>query len=293
MSPLFFFCRRESTTVGYDSVAWCPCLLTCRFLLFFVFVVIDDHLVKAVKFKIEITEKTGYLAASSSAASNTSTFSSGSNGSHTFTSTFRIPSNSAMAKLLDTVDHHHLGHYNGSSSVTSTASGPTSAGATSSTIASSVAAPEVVVSTRRASDGGSILSSAAAAVSTSLASALNPFSITTHYHQYHHHLLHYIVGAGACPPLPPYSILTCRTVKVTLHQQQGANSTLRAIYEKLQAVWEQQALEYEQQQAAAATSCSTISTTNGVSGVSGGGEDFRTIAAPAPIMQKAPRGPAM
>lgn len=82
-------------------------------------------------------------------------------------------------------------------------------------------------------------------------------------------------------------------VKVTLHQQQGANSTLRAIYEKLVAVWEQQTLMYEQQQAAAAaaTSCSTISTTSGVSG--GGGGDFRAMVAPAPIMQKAPRGPAM
>ncbi|KAF9312939.1 hypothetical protein BGZ91_006407, partial [Linnemannia elongata] len=80
---------------------------------------------------------------------------------------------------------------------------------------------------------------------------------------------------------------------VTLHQQQGANSTLRAIYEKLVVVWEQQTLMYEQQQAAAAaaaTSCSTISTT---SGVSGGGGDFRAMVAPAPIMQKAPRGPAM
>ncbi|KAF9293636.1 hypothetical protein BGZ88_005099 [Linnemannia elongata] len=250
---------------------------------------IDDHLVKAVKFKIEITEKTGYLASSSSTASNTSTFSSVSNASHTSTSTSHIMSSSAVAAILATVDHHHHGHYHGSPSVTSTASGPTSAGATSSTIASSVAVPEVIVAARRASDGGSILSSAAAAVSTSLAAARNPFSSNSHHHQYHHHLHH---TGGAYPPLPHPSALPRRMVKVTLHQQQGANSTLRAIYEKLVVVWEQQTLMYEQQQAAAAaaTSCSTISTT---SGVSGGGGDFRAMVAPAPIMQKAPRGPAM
>ncbi|KAF9547430.1 hypothetical protein EC957_008440 [Mortierella hygrophila] len=253
---------------------------------------IDDHPVKAVKFKIEITEKAGYLASSSSTVSNTSTFSSVSNASHTSTSTSHIMSSSAVAAILATVDHHHHGNYHGSPSITSTASGSTSAGATSSTIASSVAVPDVVVAARRASDGGSILSSAAAAVSTSLAAARNPFSSNNHHQQYHHHLHH---TGGAYPPLPHPSTLPRRMVKVTLHQQQGANSTLRAIYEKLQVVWEQQTLAYEQQQAAAAaaTSCSTISTTSGVSGVSGGGGDFRAIAAPMPIMQKAPRGPAM
>ncbi|KAG0292072.1 hypothetical protein BGZ96_004559 [Linnemannia gamsii] len=235
---------------------------------------IDDQPVKAVKFKIEITEKAGYLASCSSTVSNTSTFSNASNVTTNSNSTGfnTIPSSCAVAAILATVDHKN--HYHGSPSVTSTVSGPTSAGA-SSTIVSSVA-PEVVVAARRASDGGSILSSAAAAVSTSLAAAArNPFSSNSHHHQYHHHLHH---TGGAYPPLPHHSsTLPRRIVKVTLHQQQGANSTLRAMYEKLQVVWDQQTLIFEQQQQQAA-SCSTIST---------------TMTTPAPIMQRAPRGPAI
>ncbi|KAF8925563.1 hypothetical protein BGZ47_003180, partial [Haplosporangium gracile] len=245
---------------------------------------IDDQPVKPVKFKIEITEKSSYLASSSSAVSNTSTFSSVSNASRNSSVTSHIMSSSVVAAILATVDHR--GNYHGSPSVTSTVSRPTSAGATSSTIASSVVAPEVLVASRRASDGGSILSSAAAAFSTSLATARNPFSSSNHHnhHQYRHHLHHTV---GAYPPLPHPSTLPRRMIKVTLHQQQGANSTLRAIYEKLQVVWDQQTLVFEQQQQQAA-SCSTISTTI----TNGGGADFRTIAAPTPIMQKAPRGPA-
>ncbi|KAF9134070.1 hypothetical protein BG015_003464 [Linnemannia schmuckeri] len=192
---------------------------------------------------------------------------------------------SVVAAILATVDHH--GHYHGSPSVTSTVLRPTSAGVTSSTMVSPVAVPEVVVAARRASDGGSILSSAAAAVSTSLAAARNPFSSSNHrnHHQYHPRLHH---TEDAYPPLPHPSTLPRRMIKVTLHQQQGANSTLRAIYEKLQVVWDQQTLEFEQQQQQAA-SCSTISTTI----TNGGGAGLRAIAAPTPIIQKALRGPAI
>lgn len=250
------------------------CLLTYVYIHLHL-VVIDDQPVKAVKFKIEITEKAGYLASCSSTASNTSTFSNTSNitTSSNSTSFYAIPSSCAVAAILATVDHKN--HYHGNPSANSTLSGPTSAGVRPSTVMSS-GVPEVVVAARRASDGGSILSSAAAAVSTSLAAAArNPFSSNNHHQQYHHQLHH---TGGAYPPLPHLSsTLPPRIVKVTLHQQQGANSTLRAIYEKLQGVWDQQALIFEQQQRQAA-SCSTIST---------------TVTMQAPIMQKAPRGPAI
>ncbi|KAG0374690.1 hypothetical protein BGX24_010087, partial [Mortierella sp. AD032] len=261
--------------------------------------IIDDQPAKAVKFKIEITEKAGYLVSSSSTVSNNSTFSTTSNAST------NIMSSSAVAAILATVDHHHQGHYHNSPSVTSTTTGPTSAGTTFSTIASSttpssvVAVPETVIAARRASDGGSILSSAAAAVSTSLAAAAarNPFS---HHHQYsstaHHHHLHSSSSSSSnpSPALPHPSTLPRRTVKVTLHQQQGANSTLRAIYDKLQAAWDQQTFLFEQQQQQQQASCSTISTT-ATSGMTTEvtGADYRLISAPAPIMQKAARGPAI
>ncbi|KAF9905173.1 hypothetical protein EC991_001935 [Linnemannia zychae] len=269
--------------------------------------IIDGQPAKAVKFKIEITEKAGYLASSSSVVSNNSTFSTTSSNAST-----NIMSSSAVAAILATVDHH--GHYHASPSVNSTTTGPSSAGTTFSTIASSVnpgsivAVPETVVAARRASDGGSILSSAAAAVSTSLAAAAarNPFVHHHSHHQYsstaHQHHLHSNNGGNSTLPHP--STLPRRTVKVTLHQQQGANSTLRAIYDSLQAVWDQQTILFEQQlqQHQQQMSCSTISTM-ATSGAAGGaasgrlgsatGVDCRLISPPAPIMQKAARGPAM
>ncbi|KAF9134406.1 hypothetical protein BGW39_007158 [Mortierella sp. 14UC] len=270
--------------------------------------IIDGQPAKAVKFKIEIIEKAGYLASSPSTVSNNSTFSTFSATSTSTNVSTNIMSSSAAAAILATVDHH--GHCHANPSVTSTTTKPTSAGTTFSTIASStnpnsiVTVPETGVAARRASDGGSILSSAAAAVSTSLAAAAarNPFvhhHHSHHHYQYsstaHHHHLH--SNAGGNSPLPHPSTLPRRTVKVTLHQQQGANSTLRAIYNKLQAVWDQQTLLFEQQQQQQA-SCSTISTTTtGTGGVvatgAGAGSDFRLIAPPAPIILKVARGPAM
>ncbi|KAF9100898.1 hypothetical protein BGX29_006154 [Mortierella sp. GBA35] len=243
---------------------------------------IDDQPAKAVKFKIEITEKAGYRASSSGIVSNNSKISSNTS----------IMSPSAVAAILATADHQFLAG-SPSSATTATSTG------TFSTIASmtpgSVTVPEVIAA-RRASDGGSILSSAAAAVSTSLAAARNPFSSHSN-HQYssrsshHHHHIHH--GGGAYPPLPHPSTPPQWTVKVTLHQQQGANSTLKTIYEKLLAVWGQQTLIFEQQQQQhqqQQQSCSTISTTMTLAS---GGVDFRMIVPPVPSMQRAPRGPAM
>ncbi|KAF9930219.1 Serine/threonine-protein kinase brsk1 [Linnemannia zychae] len=211
---------------------------------------IDDQPAKAVKFKIEITEKAGYLATSPSTISNNSTISYASSVNTTAPTSPQIMSSSAVAAILASVDHHI--HCHNSSSTT----GSTSSGPTTSAIALNpglAAVPDVIVAARRASDGGTILSSAAAAVSTSLAAARNPF------------------------------------IKVTLHQQQGANSTLRTIYEKLQVVWDQQSILFEQQLQQQA-SCFTILTTNG--GV-GNGEDYKLIATPAPIAQKSSRGLAL
>lgn len=128
---------------------------------------------------------------------------------------------------------------------------------------------------RRASDGGSILSSAAAAMSTSLAARI-PFS--SHYHNHHvpHMHLHQhsssssstsSSSSGAYPPLPSTPHL--RVVKVTLHQQQGANSTLRMIHEQLCLVWELQQLTQQQM-----------------------GSEF-SLVAPSATMVKAPRTAAM
>ncbi|KAF9538537.1 hypothetical protein BGW38_009991, partial [Lunasporangiospora selenospora] len=63
-----------------------------------------------------------------------------------------------------------------------------------------------------------------------------------------------------------------RSVKVTLHQQQGANSTLRMIHEKLVAAWDYMQQQQQQQM---------------------GSVEFNYITTPPPTMQKAPRAAAM
>ncbi|KAF9343850.1 hypothetical protein BGX26_005131, partial [Mortierella sp. AD094] len=237
--------------------------------------VINDQQVKAVKFKVEVTEKAGYLASSSSSMSNNSSVSSTS--SH-------IASSSAVAAILATVDPNHNSNFqhHGNHSQSHLPAGYVPGAGASDVIAG-----------RRASDGGSILSSAAAAVTSSLAAAArNPFHHLHSQHgnhHYSHHLHHQSAasspvgtsGATGFPPLPHPSTLPRRTVKVTLHQQQGANSTLKLIYEQLQAVWDQQTLIFEQQQ----QQLSAVSLING--------SEINLIASPLPTTQKAQRGAAI
>ncbi|KAG0032415.1 Serine/threonine-protein kinase brsk1 [Podila clonocystis] len=195
---------------------------------------INDQAAKAVKFKIEITEKTTFMP--------------------------NHPSNNGVM-LMQNSNHsqHHLPVF----------------GATAVTLPppSASTAPCDYITSRRASDGGSILSSAAAAMSTSLA-ARNPFS--SHHHNHAPHALHLhqhssssssspSPSSSGYPPLPSQF----RVVKVTLHQQQGANSTLRMVHEQLCLAWE--LLQVQQQM----------------------GSECSFVAIPPATMAKAPRAAAM
>ncbi|KAF9202138.1 hypothetical protein BGZ49_007661 [Haplosporangium sp. Z 27] len=239
--------------------------------------VINNLPVKAVKFKVEISEKAGYLATSSSTMSSNSTVSNTSNQSNHMTSS------PAVAAMLTTVDPNQRantqqrrhGNHSQSHLPVGFTSGPTT--------------PDVIAS-RRASDGGSILSNAAAALSTSLAAAAakNPFhrlssqngSQSDRPPQLNHQPSSPIRPGGFPPlPQPSSSTLPRRAVKVTLNQQQGANSTLKLIYEQLQMVWDQQIQSFEQQQPLP----------------SGGinASEISLIASPMPTSQKAQRGAAI
>ncbi|KAF9178308.1 hypothetical protein BGZ51_007887 [Haplosporangium sp. Z 767] len=185
--------------------------------------VIDEQSVKAVKFKVDISEKTRFLHSRSASISNGSTRS-------------RTASSSAVAAILATVDFHQdqdqsLHAKDASSATTSSTSGPDGSRAGTG----SLKRPPETVSARRASDGGSILSTAAAAVTAHLVGKVQFHSPSTSGHRHSVHIAT-LQGAGH-PPLPD---MGKKVVKVTLHQLQGANSTLKKIYEQLCAVWELQ-----------------------------------------------------
>ncbi|KAF9910088.1 hypothetical protein BX616_010973 [Lobosporangium transversale] len=99
-----------------------------------------------------------------------------------------------------------------------------------------------VLASRRASDGGTILSDAAAAVSSHFSNRKFPFhtpqknrSQSERYRHSVHGMIpnprHVAIGTSQIEPI--------KIVKVTLYQQQGANSTLRMIYGHLCATWDQ------------------------------------------------------
>ncbi|CAO3574886.1 unnamed protein product [Mortierella alpina] len=206
--------------------------------------VIDDQPAKAVKFKVDISEKF-YLRSSV-------------NGSSSSNNTTRTVSSSAVAAMLAAADYHHIpgaqtplhpkDNNNSSSSSFPSGHGPVITGMSFKSGSMMKKWPEVMA-TRRASDGGSILSSAAAAVSAHLASrkpsqSNNPSTTTaatsSGYASQHRHSVH--GGSTAYrpghPPLPQAAVNTRRVVKVTLHQQQGANSTLKKIFERLCMAWD-------------------------------------------------------
>lgn len=205
-----------------------------NYLLFSFRIAINDQPAKAVKFKIEIIEKSMFVPITHHNMSN----------------------NGGMLMQNSNYSQHYLPVL----------------GATVITMPPPSTAD--YITSRRASDGGSILSSAAAAMSTSFA-ARNPFSTHHHNHVPHMHLHQHSSSSsssssssGAHPPLSSPSHL--RVVKVTLHQQQGANSTLRMIHEQLCLVWELQQLQNQQQM----------------------GSEF-SLAAPPVTIVKAPRAAAM
>ncbi|KAF9286360.1 hypothetical protein BGZ68_003011 [Mortierella alpina] len=251
--------------------------------------VIDEQPAKPVKFKIDIVEKAGSFASSASIVSNHSSTSTSSANSN-------IISSSALAAILASVDLHHYFPTNLSNGQL-----PTSPHATIRTPEGS-AAPGAG---RRASDGGSILSSAAAAMSTSLATATigrNPLQHLQHHHQHHqsYHMHHHSTGSGGGSPhtagASQYGYLPLQqapgvpqgVVKVTLNQQQGANSTLKVIFEKLLVVWEQQVQFHDQQLMVAAFTVNTNTHPHGSIP-----SEFNLVRSPPPTMRKTPRGPAI
>ncbi|KAG0300475.1 hypothetical protein BGZ98_009145, partial [Dissophora globulifera] len=236
--------------------------------------VIDDQTVKAVKFKVDISEKTIFLPVTPDSRSNSS----------------RNASSSAVTEIMTNADLQHSSRSssagdniqinagsntsnrnnthcagisnNGPSGSSSSASSSSSSAATSA--ANFASAQHKVSGTRmkkashilagrRASDGGSILSSAAAAVTSHFAAKKHFHSnanTNSHSNSKHRHSVHGIhsntpvaTDAAAAADrhgkhkVPPQMQMR-RVVKVTLHQQQGANSTLRMIYERLCATWD-------------------------------------------------------
>ncbi|KAG0369882.1 hypothetical protein BGZ54_008534 [Gamsiella multidivaricata] len=187
--------------------------------------VINDRLVKAVKFKVDISEKTVSTPppSSSGSASNSSS---------------RTASSSAVAAILVAVNHHKISSTSGGNRaavpITPLPPQPPTFKKT----------PKILAG-RRASDGGSILSSAAAAVSSHFAAArASKKPSHTHFRSNntsssagYRHSVHGVIPNVEGGPSHNLSQLR-RVVKVTLHQQQGANSTLRMIYERLCAGWD-------------------------------------------------------
>ncbi|KAF9105488.1 hypothetical protein BGX27_009593 [Mortierella sp. AM989] len=211
--------------------------------------VIGDQLAKPVKFKVDISEKPGFLK------TNTLSTLSRSNSS-------RTASSSAVATILAAANPNNSGVASSDSTKCNSTSSNVNAGifkhgpsgsSSSSSSGSAIVrnasglhlgkkkASEILAG-RRASDGGSILSSAAAAVTSHFA------KLSFHHHHSNHsssskhrHSMH-----GVVPNSGP-QIRPGRIVKVTLHQQQGANSTLKMIFGRLYAAWDQP-LEQQQSQ---------------------------------------------
>ncbi|KAG0226691.1 hypothetical protein BGW42_003458 [Actinomortierella wolfii] len=213
--------------------------------------VIDGQQAKAVKFKIEIQEKTRSILNSSTSSMATGAGSSSGSGS-SVNSHHSSSSPSAVATMLAaTVEMQGRYAQNQQQHSHHQSSSLSDAGNT-------------LTAFRRASDGGSILLAAAAAAAATMNSVRNSYH--QHYHQHHYqqpkpqlqqkqHHRHSVDGsavlssssamtAGSSIAVSPQIALSKRTVKVTLHQQQGANSTLRMIYERLCFVWDQQDLMY-------------------------------------------------
>lgn len=202
--------------------------------------VIDDQLVKAVRFKVEISEKSVPLPSTTihqtDSTCNTSTPLVGTTLSSVDTSNGgRHVRNGANSNMDNSSSASTQGSSDSSGSCSPAVTTGTRAGRKGSTAAS-----------RRASDGGSILSMAAAAVTSHFSKI--PFHSNTNSPSGsgNRHSL-YGAGSNSGDAAPPQMQLQ-QIVKVTLHQQQGANSTLRMIYERLCSAWDLQDLETKDEQ---------------------------------------------
>ncbi|KAI8363641.1 hypothetical protein B0O80DRAFT_18442 [Mortierella sp. GBAus27b] len=197
--------------------------------------VIDGLPVKCLKFKVEISEKCVLMPSTANGTRNASTpfvaatisgvGTPNSNGHRECGDTHANSGVDSACHTRETSDS------SGSTSFMTPAAKGIRAGKKASTPVS-----------RRASDGGSILSMAAAAVTSHFIS-----KVTSHAHNGsssgtgYRHSVHGVGSGSEDSPLPPMQME--RIVKVTLHQQQGANSTLRMIYDRLCAAWDTQDLE--------------------------------------------------
>ncbi|KAF9417894.1 hypothetical protein BGZ76_004470, partial [Entomortierella beljakovae] len=205
--------------------------------------VIGDQPVKPVKFKVDISEKLVFLQASAASTLSRSNSS-------------RTDSSSAVAAVLAAAESSSNNNNSNihASNCTSIFKRPTPGSSSSSSNGSvivghgpSIPAPKKkssdILAGRRASDGGSILSSAAAAVTSHFAAKFSFNHNSSNSSKHHRHSVH-----GVAVPNPGQPQLSQmqpgRIVRVTLHQQQGANSTLRMIFEKLCAAWD---LPFDQQ----------------------------------------------
>ncbi|KAI1320253.1 hypothetical protein EDD11_001468 [Mortierella claussenii] len=284
------------SSIQVDPIKRPACGVKCRF----EGGVIDGQPVKAVKFRVEISEKTGFLestatttpdgssssscAVSSSAVSailatanlqynndnsnprSSSSSSSDSSRNHAYeSSSTNCNSNSNNNKSHTSINgniititnscpqtNDSIFQYGPSSSNPSSAFSDTSARTPMVSLPlplpipgtpTTKKRPSDILAARRASDGGSILSSAATAVASHFA---NRLSFQSHHGQSggsgsgHRHSVHGIFpNAKSRAPSPAPQMRPQKIVKVTLHQQQGANSTLKMIYERLCAAWDQ------------------------------------------------------
>ncbi|KAF9363995.1 hypothetical protein BGX34_002799 [Mortierella sp. NVP85] len=187
----------------------------------------DDQPAKAVKFRVEISEKPLHLPPVTIHQIN---------GTHS--------SSSAVTAITPSVNASENSSRTNidSSSGNSTHESSGSSGTTSPTTRRMRVGRKfsATIASRRASDGGSILSMAAAAVTAHFSKTPHHSHTNSPSGPVHRHSVHGIIPDSGIPPLPPVEMP--KVVKVTLHQQQGANSTLRMIYERLCAAWDMQDL---------------------------------------------------
>ncbi|KAF9167659.1 hypothetical protein BGX20_011532 [Mortierella sp. AD010] len=232
--------------------------------------VIGDQIVKPVKFKIDISEKSGFLQSSTSTLGRTNSSRNASSSAVVTTLLAAADPNNSNATSNNSTKYNSANSNINVEIFKHEASDPSSSSSPSSSTESVMVegggeAPNGKkkssedLPNRRASDGGSILS-----VFTSHFAA--KFSFTNHSNHSssskYRHSVHGMTPNSGRPPTP--QMQPTRIVKVTLHQQQGANSTLKMIFEQLCAAWDhpfdqqQQNLEPQMQQAPVATPVTAV-----------------------------------
>ncbi|KAG0023313.1 hypothetical protein BGZ80_009807 [Entomortierella chlamydospora] len=212
--------------------------------------VIGDQIARPVKFKVDISEKPGLLQSSTSTLGRTNSSRNVSSSAVTTllaaadpnnssaTSNNSTKYNSANSNINVEIFKHEASDSSSSSSPSSSTENVIVEGGGEAPTGKKKSSEDLP--NRRASDGGSILS----AFTSHFAAK---FSFTNHSNHSssskHRHSVHGMTPNSGRPPTPQMQPI--RIVKITLHQQQGANSTLKMIFEQLCAAWDQ---PFDQQQ---------------------------------------------